>query len=263
MDPDLLAHYRVVKLIFLVVYLLLGYSCSSGTATICPCGEIPQWNQTKPSTTNCSKVNYVFRYTCIDGYVRKAGTSNLIRCTTEMKWSSPSLKCIENPMDPPKRTTSPTTPSAAVTPSIHVMSSLSTETDAGMTSTFSPPQNTGATLLTSALTESSMNTPSPAAASSSASPAPHSTSIVSSTISTPMNALVLDRTTSPTHLSINSTLLRTGSVPINVIAPVVILLLLAVGGGAGFWLYKRSKRNTNKRISEEETIPMRLQNGDT
>uniref|UniRef100_A0A3B3ZZ04 Sushi domain-containing protein n=1 Tax=Periophthalmus magnuspinnatus TaxID=409849 RepID=A0A3B3ZZ04_9GOBI len=59
---------------------------------LCPCADIPipPHNLTKPPVWNCSNSNS-FRYTCIDGYVRKVGTSNLIWCSNLLEtnaWTS-------------------------------------------------------------------------------------------------------------------------------------------------------------------------------
>ncbi|XP_030576606.1 interleukin-15 receptor subunit alpha [Archocentrus centrarchus] len=63
----------------------------------CPCPEIPERNLTKPPTQTCFQIGSRFRYQCIDGYVRKSGTSNLIKCEATggaPQWTQPTLECI-------------------------------------------------------------------------------------------------------------------------------------------------------------------------
>uniref|UniRef100_A0A3Q0RDN5 Sushi domain-containing protein n=1 Tax=Amphilophus citrinellus TaxID=61819 RepID=A0A3Q0RDN5_AMPCI len=63
----------------------------------CPCPEIPERNLTKPPTQTCFQIGSRFRYQCIDGYVRKSGTSNLIKCEATggaPQWTEPTLECI-------------------------------------------------------------------------------------------------------------------------------------------------------------------------
>ncbi|XP_055087628.1 interleukin-15 receptor subunit alpha isoform X2 [Periophthalmus magnuspinnatus] len=243
MDPGVLAPCPCMKRAFIGVYLLLWYMCYSADHS-CPCADIPipPHNLTKPPVWNCSNSNS-FRYTCIDGYVRKVGTSNLIRCV-DNKWTQPKLECIDDPKKArPKTTTSPT---SAVTSNVHVNSSETT-------STFPPPQHT------------------PDIPSTASSPLiPHSTSTISfpATTSRPSN---VSRTTSPSSHSGNDTSLsiqETQSVVTSVLSVVILLIILAASA-AGFWLYKRKSRNRTQRphterpISGEETIPMHQQNRNT
>ncbi|XP_034145890.1 interleukin-15 receptor subunit alpha isoform X3 [Esox lucius] len=45
--------------------------------------------------------NSTLRYLCVDGYVRKAGTSSLVKCKRDdkggLQWTSSNLKCIPDP----------------------------------------------------------------------------------------------------------------------------------------------------------------------
>ncbi|XP_039648405.1 interleukin-15 receptor subunit alpha isoform X3 [Perca fluviatilis] len=97
--------------LFSVICLLGAALCSNGDNISCPCPNIPSFDLTEPPPETCYQIADVFRYTCIGGYSRKAGTSNLIRCKLEdgsSKWSTPSLECITDPKitktQPPKST---------------------------------------------------------------------------------------------------------------------------------------------------------------
>nr|BAM36392.1 interleukin-15 receptor alpha chain [Oplegnathus fasciatus]BAN84545.1 interleukin-15 receptor subunit alpha [Oplegnathus fasciatus] len=94
----------------MMICLLGAARCSNVDKVNCPCSEIPQWPLTKPPADPTCSQN-TFRYTCIEGYLRKVGTSNLIRCNQSnnvLHWSSPSLQCIPDPRRPttqPPKTT--------------------------------------------------------------------------------------------------------------------------------------------------------------
>ncbi|XP_073336358.1 interleukin-15 receptor subunit alpha isoform X3 [Pagrus major] len=74
--------------------------CSAGDATNCTCPPIPPKSLTQPLPETCFQVNNSFRYSCIGGYVRKAGTSALTRCKNidgVTKWMDVTLQCIPDP----------------------------------------------------------------------------------------------------------------------------------------------------------------------
>ncbi|XP_061570598.1 interleukin-15 receptor subunit alpha [Cololabis saira] len=71
----------------------------------CTCPEIPPKPLTELPTERCFQKNGRFRYSCIEGYVRKAGTSNLIICSQDngaLQWIGGSLECIPDPKIPPQ-----------------------------------------------------------------------------------------------------------------------------------------------------------------
>ncbi|XP_060931753.1 mucin-2-like isoform X3 [Limanda limanda] len=72
----------------------------------CNCSGIPELPLTKSPPETCFEKS--FRYMCIDGYVRKAGTSDRTTCNgnnnSDTKWTTPSLRCIP---DPARTTTLP------------------------------------------------------------------------------------------------------------------------------------------------------------
>uniref|UniRef100_A0A8C3AJ87 Interleukin-15 receptor alpha chain n=1 Tax=Cyclopterus lumpus TaxID=8103 RepID=A0A8C3AJ87_CYCLU len=85
-----------------VLICLLGAArCSN--KKMCPCPEISSRNDTQPPAKNCYQISETFRYTCKDPNLRKAGTSNFIKCKQDGNGSphwSPlniSLKCIPDP----------------------------------------------------------------------------------------------------------------------------------------------------------------------
>ncbi|XP_040005116.1 interleukin-15 receptor subunit alpha [Xiphias gladius] len=95
----------------MIVCLLGAAHCSNSDNSNCPCSEIAPIPLTKPPPETCFKST--FRYTCEDGYVRKVGTSSLIKCKQNngvLQWTKPSLNCIP---DPKRTTTQP--PESTVT----------------------------------------------------------------------------------------------------------------------------------------------------
>ncbi|XP_061618174.1 interleukin-15 receptor subunit alpha isoform X2 [Phyllopteryx taeniolatus] len=72
--------------------------CSDGDQSECPCSGIPPWPLTEPPPEDCHQLNRTFRYTCLKGYLRTAGTSNLIKCKPgSSRWSNPTLICKLDP----------------------------------------------------------------------------------------------------------------------------------------------------------------------
>lgn len=72
-------------------------SSPADPTTSCDCLQIPPMNRTNPPPSRCSAIGGTFRYTCVVGYLRQAGTSNLIKCVRQdgvAKWSAPTLQCI-------------------------------------------------------------------------------------------------------------------------------------------------------------------------
>ncbi|XP_056223609.1 interleukin-15 receptor subunit alpha isoform X3 [Seriola aureovittata] len=86
----------------MMLCLLGATRCSKGDN--CPCSDIPHLPLTKPPPETCQNT---FRYSCVDSYVRKVGTSNLIKCKQDkgaLYWTKASLNCIPDPL---RRTTQP------------------------------------------------------------------------------------------------------------------------------------------------------------
>ncbi|XP_056133865.1 interleukin-15 receptor subunit alpha isoform X2 [Lampris incognitus] len=78
----------------------------------CPCARPPPWNWTlPPDAVHCCGYESKYRYTCMEGYVRQAGTSNLTKCKDSKggpQWSTPNLVCIPDPKNRPSQQTSTT-----------------------------------------------------------------------------------------------------------------------------------------------------------
>ncbi|XP_042367095.1 interleukin-15 receptor subunit alpha isoform X2 [Plectropomus leopardus] len=94
---------------FMMICLLGAAICSNGDKNSCECPEPPRLNLTVPAGT-CFKSGSSFRYQCIEGYVREAGTSNLIRCKKDDDGSAywaPSRPTLNCKPDPKKTTTKP------------------------------------------------------------------------------------------------------------------------------------------------------------
>ncbi|XP_014063370.1 interleukin-15 receptor subunit alpha isoform X1 [Salmo salar] len=88
----------------LLSLLLIVKVCRLNTVSRDVCPPLPQWKLTKPlNPKHSNQENTTLRYQCVDGYVRKAGTSNLIKCKRTglvLEWTRPTLTCIPDPSIP-------------------------------------------------------------------------------------------------------------------------------------------------------------------
>ncbi|XP_072769219.1 interleukin-15 receptor subunit alpha isoform X2 [Nerophis lumbriciformis] len=84
--------------LLLCVCVMMASARAAGGEHECPCSRILPWPLTEPP--DCQH-NKTFRYTCVKGYVRKAGTSNLINCLDGL-WSIATLTCIPDPKATPQ-----------------------------------------------------------------------------------------------------------------------------------------------------------------
>ncbi|KAM9705384.1 interleukin-15 receptor subunit alpha isoform 2-T2 [Menidia menidia] len=85
---------------FILIFVYLLGSARVWSVGGCECPEIPHRNLTQPPPKNCFNTTDWFRYSCCEGYVRKAGTSNLIKCKKDkdvVYWTPSSLECIPHP----------------------------------------------------------------------------------------------------------------------------------------------------------------------
>lgn len=138
----------LVSLAFPVCVMIVCWPLLSSSDNSCPCPEIPKLNLTNLPQQGCFKIDARFRYTCMDGYLRKAGTSNLIKCENPgAQWSKPSLVCIPDPRitttQPPKATSTTT----ATTESHTDISSYSVSTSAITTASTAQMMQNASTVL--------------------------------------------------------------------------------------------------------------------
>ncbi|XP_064795840.1 interleukin-15 receptor subunit alpha isoform X2 [Oncorhynchus masou masou] len=135
----------------LLSLLLIFKVCRLNTVSPDVCPPLSHWKLTKPLNTRDSyQENESLRYQCVDGYVRKAGTSNLIKCKRigqVLQWTLPTLTCIPDPSIPTtiepstthKTTQFPTTPLSVpterVSPRPTTLSSLLSQTLQSVTET--------------------------------------------------------------------------------------------------------------------------------
>ncbi|XP_010780958.1 interleukin-15 receptor subunit alpha isoform X2 [Notothenia coriiceps] len=234
----------------LAVLCLLGAAEISSIENNTCCPDIPQANNTKPPEVPCFQINSKFRYKCIYGYVRKSGTSNLLKCNGTAFIYTPSTKekfeCILNPNNitaPPKSTATTghthvhipheSTASSIVTSrslqtsqSIQPSAPLSAETTSSSTfSSLAPPGSSQGAVDSMPGTEASKS---------------HGT--LSTTTEASNNGTII-----PGMLS--------SSAPRIVIGCVSLVIFCALVG-ISFFFYKRSKNEIPHRTDEQ--IPMKM-----
>ncbi|XP_014832264.1 PREDICTED: interleukin-15 receptor subunit alpha isoform X4 [Poecilia mexicana] len=211
MDPD-----RFSTSVCVLMVCLLGTTRLSSVGH-CACPEIPRRNFTlQPEAGNCFNVSYRYRYTCIPGYVRKAGTSNLIKCSNHLQWTTTKfpLECIHGS----SITTAP--PNWPGTSTSHPTGRTTTETtsSANMEQSTSGTENT--TTVVSYETQNSTYSPS--------------------------NHSIENSSMKDTHTETNT---AADAKTIGVALSVVILLVSM--SGIIFVLYRRRKRQIPCRETEE------------
>ncbi|XP_029016351.1 uncharacterized protein LOC114861383 isoform X4 [Betta splendens] len=123
-----------------VVVCLLGAArCSPDEKETCPCPDIPLRPDTLPPPQGCFPVGHRFRYKCVEGKVRKAGTSDLTKCSQskgKVSWTDANLECIDDPKRPK--------------PTQSELTSASTSTQMTPSKSFSPSELTNSTESTTA-----------------------------------------------------------------------------------------------------------------
>ncbi|XP_052410303.1 interleukin-15 receptor subunit alpha isoform X7 [Carassius gibelio] len=135
--------HMLFTLIFITAANMHSIARASGV-----CGKPELADNTKPVLSYIGKnIGETIRIECAKGYVRKAGTSSLFRCTQQQNsnacWHSDlPLKCIPDPRNPPVATTEPTSPHPQVT---SLTTERTTRVNASVrTSTISEGGNAGA-----------------------------------------------------------------------------------------------------------------------
>ncbi|KAM9171678.1 interleukin-15 receptor subunit alpha isoform 2-T6 [Pangshura tecta] len=94
------------------------------------CSKPKEVNNADVTVGNNNLLNARLRYTCKDGYKRKAGTSSLIVCvmdevTKTLNWTEPNLRCIRDPTLPPLTSSPKQTTSAPRTEATSLVSRVS------------------------------------------------------------------------------------------------------------------------------------------
>ncbi|XP_016427342.1 interleukin-15 receptor subunit alpha isoform X3 [Sinocyclocheilus rhinocerous] len=102
--------HMLVKLIFITAAYMHNIARASGV-----CGKPELAENTVPVSDLLHNIGASIRIQCAKGYVRKAGTSSLIRCTQQQNhnasWHSElPLKCILDPKNPQVATTETQSP---------------------------------------------------------------------------------------------------------------------------------------------------------
>ncbi|XP_028256576.1 interleukin-15 receptor subunit alpha isoform X2 [Parambassis ranga] len=238
-----------------MMHLLLGASKpSSGDQNHCPCPKIPQRVLTKPPPETCYEVNSPYRYECLDGYVRKVGTSNLLKCRRDEDkpsyWTSPTLECIP---DPRIVTTQPPTSTTNLNPRIL------TNHPADNTVTTATPTTVQTTRSLSTLAsvegETASTEPNPSGESNTALFCTDKSSVTPPVVQTTKSSTF---STGTTGSSVISTPAPFKGVAEAASATVSLVIVCAVIGIICLLYRRRRSENNKKQLPGEEATPMNV-----
>ncbi|XP_073336357.1 interleukin-15 receptor subunit alpha isoform X2 [Pagrus major] len=227
--------------------------CSAGDATNCTCPPIPPKSLTQPLPETCFQVNNSFRYSCIGGYVRKAGTSALTRCKNidgVTKWMDVTLQCIPDPKIIPPPPPPPTVEqvhtdipldSTIATIATTVTATASLQTTQSISTSVSVTAETDSTEPTSpGLQDLSVHTPA-------------STVDVTDTQSTARTTPVSTTAVPSENSTVGShALAEQTSTTIAKIAIVSLVTICAVAGISFYFYKRRTKYNIPVRTTEDD-----------
>ncbi|XP_047431390.1 interleukin-15 receptor subunit alpha isoform X7 [Mugil cephalus] len=220
MDPGSLS---LPAAMVLMVVLLGAAPLSSADQQSCTCPEIVQLPYTQPPEQKCYRVGNTYRYKCVEGRVRTAGTSDFIRCEQKdngVQWTTPSLVCKPDP----KLQTTTTPPTRTV------------ETSPKRNATQSP-ENTISNSLGNITHPSTITVP--------VNPM--------TTVSNQTNQNSTHSMETSTHEAQKAIAQAAGISGFILIICVVILIL--------FVLYRRRSQNNTPQATAEEQVPMNSQGG--
>ncbi|XP_033987206.1 interleukin-15 receptor subunit alpha isoform X23 [Trematomus bernacchii] len=235
----------------LTVLCLLGAAEVSSLENNTCCPDIPKVPRTKRPEVACFQINSTFRYACIDGYVRKSGTSNLLKCKQSNGTSfiyTPSTGATFECILDPKRTTAPPKSTATIDPK----------------RTTAPPKSTATTsrsLQTSqSIQPSAPLSAEPTSSSTFSSPAPPGSSQGTVDSMPETKASTSHGTLSTTTEASNNGTITPGmlssTTPRLVIGCASLVIFCALVG-ISFFFYKRRSKNEIPQQTDEQ-MPMKM-----
>ncbi|XP_033987196.1 interleukin-15 receptor subunit alpha isoform X13 [Trematomus bernacchii] len=260
----------------LTVLCLLGAAEVSSLENNTCCPDIPKVPRTKRPEVACFQINSTFRYACIDGYVRKSGTSNLLKCKQSNGTSfiyTPSTGATFECILDPKRTTAPPKSTATIDPKRTTAPPKSTATSkSGPTHVHIPHESTvSSTVSEFYLTSRSLQTsqsiqPSaplsaePTSSSTFSSPAPPGSSQGTVDSMPETKASTSHGTLSTTTEASNNGTITPGmlssTTPRLVIGCASLVIFCALVG-ISFFFYKRRSKNEIPQQTDEQ-MPMKM-----
>ncbi|XP_051248501.1 interleukin-15 receptor subunit alpha isoform X2 [Dicentrarchus labrax] len=234
-----------VPVCVMMVCLLGAARFCSGVKSNCQCPEIPQHSLTEPPGRTCFNISDTFRYTCVTGYLRKVGTSNLIKCKQTdrgiVEWTTAKLQCIP---DPKITTTKP--PITTVT-----MGNNGIPHDSTITTTVTV-STTGLQMTPIISTSASVTAETRSAAPTSTSD--HSEGGTVNETKARDGTTPTSTTTKPSNSTINP--YKSNQVPSNLAALIACVSLVIICALIGIFYYKWRSRNNIPQYSVEEQTPM-------